>query len=107
VKRDDVFEQLEPPPFGLERLRARMAEQGASRGRRVMVAAVAISAVLVLVAWPRPDAMDLVARARQTSAVALVGGASSDEVEALEGTAVAPVVSSDPGVTIYRVAGVP
>jgi hypothetical protein len=59
MKRNEVFEVIEPPPFGLERLRARMAEQRRAPTRWVLVGAVA-TLVLVLVWWPRTGAVDLV-----------------------------------------------
>lgn len=58
MKRNEVFEVIEPPPFGLERLRARMAEQRRGPTRWVLAGAVA-TLVLVLV-WPRTGAVDLV-----------------------------------------------
>lgn len=105
MKRDEIFRQLEPPPFGLERLRARMERERGARGRRVVAFAVLASAVVVVVGWPRRPSVDLLEAARHTAVESLVVG-SQAPVEALERTSVAPLESSDPSVVLYRVSSV-
>jgi hypothetical protein len=63
MKREQLFETLEPPPFGLERLRARMAERRRRVSPLVFVGVVA-SALVGLLVWPKTPGIDLVALAR-------------------------------------------
>lgn len=95
MKRREVFEQLEPPPFGLERLRARL-ETERSKAPRLVLVASAVAAVLVAVLWPRPEAIDLTAS---------LGLASTVEVAPLDPgtTAVLALPSSNPDVVLVRV----
>ncbi len=103
MKRSQVFEVLEPPPFGLERLRARRDEQPRRLGTLVLVG-LATCACLVLLRWPRPSAVDLVSLARATSAAPMMGHAVLSEVTALDNTGVLALPSTDPQVSLYRVA---
>src|ERR1700722_3640214 len=61
MKREDAFEQLEPPPGGLTRLRAAMAERPPRRWLRWALASeLAVVSLLALaqlgrIAWPPSD----------------------------------------------------
>jgi hypothetical protein len=70
MRRDDVFERLEPPPGGLARLRSRLDRPRSKAWRRTFVAvpALAVAALLVLVLG-RPRAPDLVAAARENGGI--------------------------------------
>ena len=103
MKREQVFEELEPPAFGLERLRARMAERRRRVSPLVLVGVVA-SALVVLLAWPKAARVDLVALARLSSAAPLVGVSSLEDVTALDETGVLRLPSQNPDVVLYRVA---
>lgn len=102
MKRKQVFETLEPPPFGLERLRARMAERRRRVSPLVLVGVLA-SALVVLLAWPKTPGVDLVARARASAAAPMVGLTASEDVMALGQTGVLRVPSQNPDVVLYRV----
>lgn len=103
MKRKQVFEELEPPPFGLERLRARMHERRQRVSPLVLVGVVA-SALVVLLAWPKTPNVDLVAMARASSAAPMVGVTSLEDVTALDETGVLRLPSQNPDVVLYRVA---
>jgi hypothetical protein len=103
MKRKQVFEELEPPPFGLERLKARMTERRRRMSPLVLVGVMA-SALVVLLAWPKTPGVDLVALARASSAAPMVGVSSLDDVTALEQTGVLRMPSQNPDVVLYRVA---
>jgi hypothetical protein len=70
MKREDVFERLDPPPGGLAELRERMTARPSPsflRGRHLfpVAAALAVAAVVLLV-WSRRDPTpDLVSAARE------------------------------------------
>lgn len=99
MKRDDVFEVLTPPPHGLTRLRARMAERSAVRWiRPVLAVSLAVSAVVVLLVPRGDDSLALEARAMTQAGAA---------VTARGDTAVEPMVSTNPGVVLYRVTARP
>lgn len=102
MKRKQVFEELEPPPFGLERLRARMVERRRRVSPLVLVGVVA-SALVVLLAWPKSPRVDLVALARASAAAPMVGVAALDDVTALDQTGVLRMPSQNPDVVLYRV----
>jgi len=102
MKRTQVFEELEPPPFGLERLRARLSERR-RRGSPLVLVGVLASALVVVLAWPRSRGVDLVALARASSAAPMVGVSSLDDVIALEQTGVLRLPSQNPDVVLYRV----
>lgn len=99
MKRNEVFEVVEPPPFGLERLRARMAEQRRAPTKWVLVGAVA-TLVLVLVWWPRTASVDLV------GATSSFFNEPSRDVTSLDAStsAVLELPSSNPDVILARVA---
>ncbi len=97
MKRSELFEQHEPPPFGLERLRARMTEDRLALARRlVLVTALASGVVVAVLARPRTKPIELT-----PSAEALLR--SPNDVEGLAGTVVAPMASSNPNVVLVRV----
>jgi hypothetical protein len=103
MKRQQVFEELEPPPFGLERLRARMRDRRRRVSPLVLVGVMA-SALVVLLVWPKAPRVDLVALARGSAAGPLVGVSSLEDVTALEKTGVLRMPSQNPDVVLYRVA---
>lgn len=113
TERDALFELLEPPPGGVERMRARFAEPAQARvGFAVPafgVAAVAVLAVLVAL-LPHPDAPPAVVAnsllaapeldrllGRQSAPVPLSVERGDQRVQVEE------LPSSDPQVRIYRV----
>ena len=106
MKREQVFESLEPPPFGLERLRARLAERRRRVSPLVLVGVLA-SALVVVLAWPKTQGVDLVALARASAAAPMVGVTSGDDVTALAETGVLRLPSQNPDVVLYRVASLP
>src|SRR5262245_30588329 len=113
TERDALFELLEPPPGGVERMRARFAEQERPRvGFAVPVfgvAAVAVLAVLIAL-LPRPEEPPVVVDnsilaapepdrllGRQSAPVPLSVERGDQRVQVEE------LPSSDPQVRIYRV----
>lgn len=100
MKRDELFEVLEPPPHGLTRLRARLA---ARRARRLLWPALvsSLAALLVVLFVPREQPVDLRAALADS-----VFGAEGPPVSALDGSALAVerLPSSNPQVVLYRVA---
>jgi hypothetical protein len=115
MRRDELFERLEPPPGGLASLRARMAAPRRRRPSRARVGAVLAFAVaaaaLVLVVASRGRAPDLVAAARQrggTPEVALGLAPMPAAVVAIDPaeratSALAEVPTTDPNVAFYWV----
>ncbi len=97
MKRDEVFEVLEPPPHGLTRLRARMNERRASRA---VWRALAVSAAVVLagvVLWPRQQV-----RAPDFTAYLAGLTATGAPVEGRGETAVELLASRNAEVVVYR-----
>lgn len=102
MKRHEVFEVVEPPPFGLERLRARMAEQRRAPTKWVLAGAVA-TLLLVFVVWPRSAPVDLVGA---TSAFFVAPTRDVSPLDVSTG-AVLELPSSNPEVILARVASLP
>jgi hypothetical protein len=112
MKRDELFEKLEPPPGGLARLRARMDAR--PRRKRVVVPlafAFAAAAIVLLVVVGRGRAADPLSAARQRGdapeiALGLArmpGAAVTIDDEARATTALAEVPTQDPHVAFYWV----
>jgi hypothetical protein len=107
VKREEIFEVLEPPPYGWTRLEARLSER---RGARwpLAVAAVALAAasllIAVVLAWPRTQAVDLSVEISRSSAAASFGLGEDTRTLAVRTGAAEALPSSDPNVVLYRVA---
>ena len=100
MKRDALFEVLEPPPGGLTRLRARMAASSPLRWWPVGAVAAGVMVVL-LVALPRGPKVDLVSGSRdwfEAGAPAVLG---------LEGTRVVQVPTSRDDVVMAQVVSTP
>ncbi len=98
MKRDELFEVLEPPAHGLTRLRARIDERRYLRaGRWLLVSA--ITAAVLVVLWPR-ERVDLL-----TPATALTH--QQHAVEALGDTRITPMASTNPRVAVYRAFAAP
>lgn len=98
MKREELFEVLEPPPHGLTRLRARIDERRYLRvGRWLLVSAIAAAVLVVL--WPR-ERVDLL-----TPAAALTQ--QREAVEALGDTRITPLTSTNPHVAVYRAFAAP
>jgi len=113
TERDALFEQLEPPPGGVERMRARFAEPAQSRAG-FGVAAFGVAAVAVLAAL-----IALLPSSPESPAVVDNTILAAPELDRLLGRESAPVPfsverddqrvqveelpSSDPHVRIYRV----
>jgi hypothetical protein len=108
MKRNEVFEVLEPPPHGLTRLRARMATRRATRLLRPALAlALAFAAVVVLLFVPRAAPVDLTPDLRASLTGSLLGlGSGGAPVTSLDGRAAAVerMPSGNPKVVLYRVA---
>ena len=104
MKREEVFERLEPPSGGLSGLRERMAEPPWTR--RFVLVAAAIAAVLVLL-WSSGRAPDLVTAARQRGgldeiALGRAPGLGEPAVVREQTTgALAQVPGSNPSVAFY------
>lgn len=98
MKREEVFEVVEPPPFGLERLRARMDERRRTPTRWVLVGAVAM--VLLVMGWPRTASVDLVSATSTFFTEPLHDVTSLDAAT----SAVLELPSSNPEVILARVA---
>jgi hypothetical protein len=70
MKRNEIFERLDPPPLGVAKLRERLAaheRRSAGRARIALVAvptALALAAAVLLLVLTRPRVPDLVAAAR-------------------------------------------
>lgn len=112
MRRDEIFEKLEPPPGGLAALRARMDAPRSSRVRRFAVPVLALAAAaLVLVVVSRDRAPDLVSAARQRggpSEVALglapmPAFTVAIDAEQRATSALAEVHTTDPNVAFYWV----
>ena len=106
MKRDELFEVLEPPPHGLTRLRARMAARRANRLLRPALA-LAFAAAVALLLVPREAPVDLSADLRASLTGSLVGlGSDGAPVAALDGRSlgVERLPSGNPKVVLYRVA---
>jgi hypothetical protein len=114
MKREDVFERLEPPPGGVAKLRERMTARPPSMVRRLVPATAALAvaaAVLLFFFWSRGATPDLVAAARHRAGpeqvalgLAPASGRSAvvtDEERAT--TALAEVPTSNPTVAFYWV----
>lgn len=114
MKREDLFERLEPPPGGLAELRERMTARPRSMVRRLapIAAPIAIAAaVLLFLFWPRSTTPDLVGAARLHAGpeevalglapVSAGSAALTDDQRAT--TALAEVPSSNPKVAFYWV----
>ncbi len=116
MKREEVFEQLEPPAGGMAKLRERMTARptvtSIFRARRYVPVAGALAvAAVVLLWWYRGRAPDLVAASRQLGgldqvalglAPAPAGSASLTESGRATG-ALAEVPTSNPEVAFYWV----
>lgn len=102
MKRNEVFEVIEPPPFGLERLRARMAEQRRAPTKWVLAGAMA-TLLLVIVWWPRATPVDLVGATRGFLSEPTQNVTTLDA----ETGAVLELPSSNPEVILARVATLP
>lgn len=100
MKRDEVFEVLEPPAHGLTRLRARMEERRARRFAWPVLVGVSAVAVLAVVFWPRTE----VPRVDFTAQVAAM---KVETATGLGRTALEPLVSQNAGVVLYRVSVMP
>ena len=114
MKREDVFERLEPPPGGVAKLRERMTARPSSmaRARRLVPVAAALAiAAVVLLFWSRRTPPDLVAAARHRAGLEQVAlglapaprGSAALTDEERETTALAEVPTSNPTVAFYWV----
>jgi hypothetical protein len=112
MKREDVFERLEPPPGGVAKLRERMTARPSSVARRLVPVAAALAiAAIVLLFWSRGTTPDLVAAARHRAGLEQValglapapGGSAVLTDEERATTALAEVPTSNPTVAFYWV----
>jgi hypothetical protein len=114
MKREDVFERLEPPPGGIAKLRERTtatARPSLTVRRLVPVAAALAIAAVVFLFWSRRTTPDLLAAARRHAGleqVALGLAPSSDRSAVLTDeeratTGLAEVPTSNATVAFYWV----
>lgn len=114
MKREDLFERLEPPAGGVATLRQRMNARPSSMARRLvpLAATLAIAAALLLfVFWSRSRTPDLVAAARQRAGLEQValglapspGVVAAPTEEERASTALAEVPTSNRTVAFYWV----
>ena len=108
MKREDVFERIEPPPGGLAGLRERIAQPRETRRFVPLAAAFAIAAAL-LVVWSTDRAPDFLTAARQRRGpeeIALGLAPPRGEAAAVQAqstSALAQVPTSNPSVAFYWV----
>lgn len=108
MKREDVFERLEPPPGGLAGLRERITRPRETRRFVPLAGALALAAGLLLV-WSSDRTPDLVTAARQRGGpeeIALGLAPAHGEaavVQAQTTSALAQVPTSNPSVAFYWV----
>jgi hypothetical protein len=98
MKRDELFEVLEPPPHGLTRLRAKLASRRANRLVWPALVTAVAAAVALLVFLPRGEApVDF------RAALVMESG---PPVSALDGQSLGleRLPSGNPKVVLYRVA---
>lgn len=100
MKRDEVFEVLEPPPHGLTRLRARMEERRARRFAWPVLVAVSAAAALAVVFWPRTEGP-------RVDFTAQLAAMQTETATGLGQTALEPLTSQNAGVVLYRVSVLP
>ena len=116
MKREDLFERLDPPPGGIAKLRERMNARPSSSFLRVrplfpLAAALAVAAVVLLVWSRRETTPDLVSAARHRAGLDQValGLASAPGTSAVlteeerATTALAEVPTSNRTVAFYWV----
>jgi hypothetical protein len=103
VKREKIFEALEPPPFGWTRLEARLNARVARRWPWAVAAATALLWVVVL-AWPRATPVDVTVEIAGSSAAASFGLEGDTRTLAVRTGAAQALPSSDPNVVLYRIA---
>lgn len=100
MKRDEVFEVLEPPPHGLTRLDARLRERNSARLARRLALGLAMSAAaVVLTLLPRAEP-ELSQAARTLASV------PGEAVVARGETVVQPMASSTGNVVLVRVSAI-
>lgn len=112
MRRDEIFERLDPPSGGLASLRARMAAPRPSLARRFAVPAFAVAAAaIIFVFLSRDRSPDLVTAARQrgdTAEIALglapmPAAAVAIDPELRGTSALAQVRTTNPNVAFYWV----
>jgi hypothetical protein len=111
MRRDEIFERLDPPPGGLAALRSRIAPRPRPARRLAPLALAAAAAAIVLFVLSRGRAPDPLAAARQhgdAPEVALglapmPAAAVSIDREDRATTALAEVPTKDPHVAFYWV----
>ena len=111
MRRDEIFEKLDPPRDGLTTLRARMASPRRRARPLAALAFAAAAAAVVLVVMSRDRGPDLVSAARQngdTPEVALGLAPVPAAAVAIEPghratSALAEVHTTDPNVSFYWV----
>ena len=108
MKREDVFERLEPPPGGLAGLRERITQPHKARRFVPLAGSFAMAAALLLV-WLSDRTPDLVTAARERGGpeeIALGLAPARGEpaaVQAQATSALAQVPTSNPSVAFYWV----
>jgi hypothetical protein len=103
VKREEIFEAMEPPPYGWTRLEARLNARRARRWPWAVVAAAALLLVTFL-AWPRAAAVDVTLEIARSSAAASFGLGGDTRTLAVRTGAAEALPSSDANVVLYRIA---
>ena len=110
MKREELFEVLEPPPHGLTRLRGRMATRQANRWLRPALLLAFAATMITLLVVPR--AADQAEGPQLDAALVtplLQPSLGAPPVSALDGSKLAleRLPSENPRVVLYRVAVLP
>jgi hypothetical protein len=110
MKRGDLFEELEPPPGGLTRLRSRLKEQRRrGLGRPALAFALALALVAAAFGALRTQPVDLRPAVRGSVTAGLIGvdaAGPSVVLEAGQPAGLQRLPSANPNVVLYRVAAI-
>jgi hypothetical protein len=107
MKRSDVFEVREPPPYGWTRLKASLDERQRARWPWALVALGALAVMLLIMAMPRGRAVAPEVQRATLAAIEVTSRGYVGEPVAMRAEsngAVLRVPSDDPQVVMYRVA---
>ena len=109
MKREELFEVLEPPPHGLTRLRGRMATRQANRWLRPALLLAFAATMIALLVVPRADQSEGPQLDAALVTPLLRPSLGAPPVSALDGSKLAleRLPSENPRVVLYRVAVLP
>lgn len=106
MKRDELFEVVEPPPFGLSRLRRALVVRQAAAVRRWVLAGAAACGLVALAAWQARPSVDASEVTRDAWAAWRGVQGQTEPARGLGETALLRLPSARPDVAVYRVAAV-